>query len=382
MNLFQFCYGIIHWLVDLINNIWYWLGDHLPWVFGDFFRDVGDFAKSDAHITVMAIIVEVLIIIIIALVNVLNFIWLDRKFMGRMFDFYGPYYVGYRIGGWLQNLADGIKLFVKEIITPAKADRIGFFLGPVIFVGSSFAALVTIPLGWDFYIGTNAGPTSPGTFPGVPASTLIAFMFFAIAPFSILISGWSSNNKYTLIGGMRSAAQMMSYEIPMLLCVASVILLAGSFSFHGIIAAQHEIWYAIPLALGFIVFLVCLVAEVEIQPFDLPEAEAELVEGWTTEYCGMRFGLFMMTSYLRGYIGGALAVALFLGGWQGPGFIPDPIWFLLKAYIVFVIVEWMRWSVPRVRVDQILNVGWKRLLPLAFLNLFIAALLKVSGVLD
>ncbi len=128
MNLFEFCYGLIHWLVDLINHLWYWLGDNLPWVFGDFFNWAGDFAKSHEHMAVMAILLEVIIIVIIALVNVLNFIWLDRKWMGRMFDFYGPYYVGYRIGGWLQNLADGIKLFVKEIITPAKVHRMGFLL--------------------------------------------------------------------------------------------------------------------------------------------------------------------------------------------------------------------------------------------------------------
>ena len=213
----------------------------------------------------------------------------------------------------------------------------------------------------------------------MPAGALFAFAAFAIAPFSILLAGWSSNNKYTLIGGMRSAAQMMSYEIPLLLAVASVFLLAGDFGFVGIVEAQADIWFAIPLFIGFIVFLVCMAAEVEVTPFDLPEAEAELVEGWTTEYCGMRFGFFMMTSYLRGYAGGALATALFLGGWNGPAIIPDEIWFLIKAYIVFVVIEWMRWSLPRVRVDQILNLGWKRLLPLAMVNLLIAAGLKTMG---
>ena len=373
MNLFEFCYGIIHWLVDLVNHLWYWLGDFLPWVFGDFFNWAGDFAKSHEHMAVMAILVEVIIIVIVALINVLNFIWLDRKWMGRMFDFYGPYYVGYRIGGWLQNLADGIKLFVKEIITPAKVDRMGFLLAPIIFVSSSFLALSTIPLSPRFGVFTSPDD------PGVPGGALIAFAFFAIAPFSILVAGWSSNNKYTLIGGMRSAAQMMSYEIPMLLCVASVFLLAGDFGFLGIVNAQHDIWFAIPLFIGFITFLTCMVAEVEVQPFDLPEAEAELVEGWTTEYCGFRFGLFMMTSYLRGYIGGALATALFLGGWQGPALIPDEFWFLIKAYLVFIIIEWMRWSTPRVRVDQLLNIGWKRLMPLAVLNLLIAVAMKTAG---
>lgn len=373
MNLYEFCNIIIVWLVDLVNNLWYWLGDVLPWVFGDFFTGVGDFAASDGHIAVMTILLEVLVMLIIAIVNVLNFIWLDRKLSGRIFDFYGPYYVGYRIGGWLQNIADGMKLFVKEIITPKDADRLGFVLAPVIFVGSSFLILATIPLSPNLGVATNAD----GAF--VPAGVLFAFAAFAIAPFSILLAGWSSNNKFTLIGGMRSAAQMMSYEIPLLLAVASVFLLAGDFGFVGIVDAQHDIWFAIPLFIGFIVFLVCIAAEVEVTPFDLPEAEAELVEGWTTEYCGMRFGFFMMTSYLRGYAGGALATALFLGGWQGPALIPDEIWFLIKAYCVFVVIEWMRWSVPRVRVDQILNLGWKRLLPLAMVNLLIAAALKTMG---
>jgi len=373
MNLFTFSYGIIHWLVDLINHLWYWLGDVLPGVFGQFFDGVGNLAASHGNIAVFAILLEVVIILIIAVINVLNFIWLDRKFMGRMFDFYGPYYVGYRIGGWLQNLADGIKLFVKEIITPARADKMGYLLGPVIFIASSFLALATIPLGSNFGVVTSA------TDSGVSGGIIIAFAFFAIAPFAILVSGWSSNNKYTLIGGMRSAAQMMSYEIPMLLTVASVFLLAGSFSFGGVISAQKDIWFAIPLLLGFVVFIVCLAAEVEVQPFDLPEAEAELVEGWTTEYSGMRFGLFMMTGYLRGYIGGALATALFLGGWNGPTIVPEPIWFLIKAYVVFVMIEWARWSLPRVRVDQILNIGWKRLMPLAVVNLMIAATMKTLG---
>ncbi|MGD9962377.1 MAG: NADH-quinone oxidoreductase subunit NuoH [Thermoplasmata archaeon] len=373
MNLYEFCNIIVVWLVDLVNNLWYWLGDVLPWVFGDFFTWAGDLAASDEHIAVMTILLEVLVVLIVAIVNVLNFIWLDRKLSGRIFDFYGPYYVGYRIGGWLQNISDGMKLFVKEIITPKDADRLGFVLAPVIFVSSSFLILATIPLSPNFGVATNMA----GDF--VPAGVLFAFAAFAIAPFSILLAGWSSNNKYTLIGGMRSAAQMMSYEIPLLLAVASVFLLSGDFSFVGVVEAQHDVWFAIPLFIGFIVFLVCIAAEVEVTPFDLPEAEAELVEGWTTEYCGMRFGFFMMTSYLRGYAGGALATALFLGGWQGPALIPDEIWFLIKAYCVFVVIEWMRWSVPRVRVDQILNLGWKRLMPLAMLNLVIAAALKTMG---
>ena len=373
MNLFEFCYGLISWLVDLVNNLWYWLGDVLPWWFGDFFTAVGDLAASEGHIVVMTILLEVVFVIVVALINVLNFIWLERKISGRIFDFYGPYYVGYRIGGWLQNLADGMKLFVKAVITPAKADKLGFLLAPVIYVSSSVLILATIPLSENFAVATNDSGA------GVPAGVLVAFAVFAIAPFSILLAGWSSNNKYTLIGGMRSAAQMMSYEIPLLLSVASVVLLAGSMDFNEIVAAQHDVWFVLPLAIGFVVFLVCLAAEVERIPFDLPEAEAELVEGWTTEYSGMRFGLFMMTEYVRGYAGGALVTALFLGGWHGPALIPDEIWFLIKAYIVFCVFVWMRWSLPRIRVDQILNLGWKRLLPLAMVNLLVAVALKSMG---
>src|SRR4030042_743388 len=317
MNLFEFCYGIIHWLVDLVNHLWYWLGDVLPWAFGDFFDAVGDFAASQGHLSVMTIFLEVVIVVVIALINVLNFIWIFRKFRGRMFVFYGPYYVGYRIGGWLQNLADGIKLFVKEIIVPAKADKMGYFLAPIIYIGSAILLLATRPFSENFGVSTNES----GTY--VPAGALFALAAFAIAPFSILLAGWASNNKYTLIGGMRSAAQMMSYEIPLLMTVASVFLLAGSFGFVDIVDAQHDIWFAIPLFIGFLIFLVCLAAEVEIIPFDLPEAEAELVEGWTTEYGGMRFGLFYFTTTIRSYAGGALATALFLGGWHGPAVIPD-----------------------------------------------------------
>ncbi len=373
MNLFEFSYGILHWLVDLVNNLWYWLGDFLPWYFGDFFTAVGDFAASDGHLTFMTILLEAVIIIVVALINVLNFLWIFRKLSGRILDFYGPYYVGYRIGGWLQNLADGMKLFIKEIIVPTKADRLGFLLAPVIFVASSLVILSVIPLSVDFGLSTNRS----GEY--VSAGALFALAAFSIAPFAILLAGWSSNNKYTLIGGMRSAAQMMSYEIPLILCAASVFLLAGSFNFVDIVDAQSDVWFLIPLFIGFVVFLVCLIAEVEIIPFDLPEAEAELVEGWTTEYGGMRFGLFYMTTAIRSYAGGALATAFFLGGWQGPSFIPDEIWFLIKAYIVYTVFMWLTWSVPRVRIDQMLGLGWKRLLPLAMLNLLIAAALKSGG---
>ena len=203
---------------------------------------------------------------------------------------------------------------------------------------------------------------------------------FSIAPIGVLTTGWACNNKYTLIGGMRSAAQLMAYEIPLLLSMAGVFLVAGSFSPMDIVAQQQEVWLfgipmwnIIPQFLGFIVFMVCILAEVERIPFDLPEAEAELVEGWTTEIGGLRLGLTFAAEYIRGFVGAMIATVLFLGGWAGP-FLPGEIWFLIKVYGILVFFIILRWTVPRIRTDQILLLGWKRLLPLSLVNLAIAIL--------
>ena len=370
MDLFGISYGISKFIMDIVNFIFSGILGLIPDPVGSFFEGIGGWFVSVGVVSLLAIVLEALILIIFALLNVIILIWVERKILARIMDSRGPFYVGPL--GFFQNVADGAKLFVKQIIKPAKADKFGYQIGPIIFVASSFMILAAIPLSPEFGMRDGYGNS-------IPASILFAFAVFAIAPFSILIAGWSENNKYTLIGGMRSAAQMMSYEIPMLLTVASVFLLAGSFSFVDVVNAQQNMWYGIPLLLGLIIFIVCMVAEVERIPFDLPEAEAELVEGWTTEYSGMRFGFFMFTEYLRGYAGCGIATALFLGGWQGPDIIPGEIWFLVKAYIVFLVFIFIRGALPRIRTDQILNLGWKRLLPLAVINLIIAAALKTAG---
>jgi NADH-quinone oxidoreductase subunit H len=269
--------------------------------------------------------------------------------------------------GYLTNLALGMKTFIKEIIIPTAADVPVYNFAPVLFIGSSALLLATVPLSQGWYIINSS------------LGLILAFAVFSIAPLAILLGGWASNNKYTLIGGMRSAAQLISYEIPMLLSLVGVIVLAGSLNFNDIVAAQSNIWYIIPQIIGFIVFMVAIVAEVERIPFDLPEAEAELVEGWGTEYGGMRFGLIMFAEYFRGFVGAAVATILFLGGWLGPDFIPQEIWTLIKVFIVFFIFVWIRASLPRVRTDQILNIGWKSLLPLATINLLIAIVFKTVG---
>ncbi|HDP96638.1 MAG TPA: NADH-quinone oxidoreductase subunit NuoH [Euryarchaeota archaeon] len=370
MDLWSVSYDLTNLLVDIVNFFIYGLGWLIPGSIGEAFDSLGDWLASPGVMRIFTILMEIILLIVVALLNVVTLIWIERKLLARFWDFRGPFYVGPL--GYFQNFADGLKFFLKQIITPIKADKFSYFIAPVIFIGSSILILGTIPIGPEF------GITDEGT--PVPGSVILAFAIFAVAPFSILVAGWAENNKFTLIGGMRSAAQMMSYEIPLLLSVASVIVLAGSFSFVDVVEAQADMWYAVPLFIGFLVFLVCIVAEVERIPFDLPEAEAELVEGWTTEYSGMRFGFFMMTEYVRGYAGCAIAAALFLGGWNGPAIIPDEFWFLIKAYMVFVIFVWIRASLPRIRTDQILDLGWKRLLPLAMLNLVIAVVLKTLGV--
>ena len=269
--------------------------------------------------------------------------------------------------GILQNVADGIKAITKELIIPTKADKFLFTMGPIIFISSSVFLLALFPLS-DRFAASSA-----------PAGLMVIMAAFSIAPIGILTSGWASNNKYSMIGGMRSAAQLMSYEIPLLLSMAGVFLLAGSFDPVTIVEQQREstwlfglpMWNIIPQFIGFVVFMVCILAEVERVPFDLPEAEAELVEGWTTEYSGIRFMFFLMAEYIRGFAGAAVATILFLGGWAGPWPVPPEIWFLIKVYLIIIFWIFIRWSVPRIRTDQILVLGWKKLLPLSLINILI-----------
>jgi NADH-quinone oxidoreductase subunit H len=339
-----------------------------------FIRDLPDFLLTELVLDVVTLMIVIVVILMLVMLQVIVIIYMERKIFGRMSDRHGPKYVGLIDHGFLQQLADAIKLFLKEIITPAKADKFLYHIAPVILVSSTIVILAVLPFSEGFYVSAPSG------------SVLFLMAMFAIAPIAILVGGWASNNKYTLIGGMRSAAMMMSYEIPLLLTIVSVVILAGSFSAIEIVNAQSSlgIWYGLPMIVGLIVFIICIVAEVERVPFDLPEAEAELVEGWTTEYGGMRLGLIWLTEYTRLYAGAAIAAILFLGGWAGPT-IPLPgldalsgeIWISVKIYIIILLFIWIRWSLPRVRTDQILHFGWRRLLPLATLNVFLAILIKM-----
>lgn len=355
MDLYQFTEGIVSWLVGIVNWLLNWLG----------FHGLAGWLGSPDVIKFLTLLGESIVLLAVGFIVAITMIWQERKTLGRLMDRRGAMVVG--PAGYFQNIADGLKTLLKEYIIPEKADKTPYNWAPVIMIGSSILLLVAIPLSDRFYM------------TDLDIGLLFIFAVFSITPFAILLGGWASNNKYSLIGGMRSAAQLISYEIPLLLSMVGVVLLAGSLNVGEIVMAQeNSVWFIIPQFLGFIVFMIAIVAEVERIPFDLPEAEAELVEGWWTEYGGMRFGLLMLAEYFRGYAGAAVAVLLFLGGWNGP-FLPPELWFLIKVFIVFFVFIWLRGSLTRVRIDQILNIGWKRLLPLAMVNIVIAVTIKTLG---
>ncbi|HLN51696.1 MAG: complex I subunit 1/NuoH family protein [Thermoplasmata archaeon] len=325
---------------------------------------------SSDVVTGLAVLVFGALLLAASMLNTILLIWWERKLLGRFMDRRGAMHVGY--AGLLQNFADGLKLFRKNTFPPREADGLGFYFGPTAYMVSSLAIFGILPIssGW------NSG--------ALPLSLLLALTIFSFAPLFIFVSAWSSNNKYSLMGGLRSAAQMIAYEVPLLLAVVAVIIVAGSFDLTTIVYDQKNYWFWGPLFLALVVFVAAMLAEMERIPFDLPEAEAELVEGWNTEYGGMLFAFFMLADYLRALVGSILVVLLFLGGWTLPSWIPASLsafplagifWFMLKTYVVFGLFVWVRASLPRIRTDQLLRVGWNRMIPLALLSVFLAALL-------
>jgi NADH-quinone oxidoreductase subunit H len=319
-------------------------------------------------VTLLADVIFGVILLAASMINTIVLIWYERKLLGRFMDRRGAMHVGY--AGILQNFADGLKLFRKNTYRPREADGLGFYAGPTAYMVSSLVIFAVLPIstGWD-----NGS---------LPLSLLLALVIFSFAPLFIFLSAWSSNNKYSLMGGMRSAAQMIAYEVPILIAVVAVVVLSGSFDLTTIVAEQQNYWFALPLFLALIVFVAGMLAEMERIPFDLPEAEAELVEGWNTEYGGMLFAFFMLADYLRALIGSILIVLLFLGGWTLPSYVPAALtgfplagifWFMVKTYLVFGLFVWVRAALPRVRTDQLLRVGWMRMVPLSLVSVLLAA---------
>ena len=295
--------------------------------------------------------------------NVLILTWLERKESAHMQLRIGPKEVG--PFGLVQPLADAVKLLGKQILTPRDVDKPLYYLAPILVFIPAIVAFVVIP--FDSYLQVK----------DINVGILVILAFSSFTILSILLAGWGSNNKYALIGAIRSVAQNVAYEIPLLLALLSVIMMANSLSLKDIVEAQKGIWFVVFQPLAFIIYFISSIAETNRTPFDLPEAESELVAGYHIEYSGMMFALFFLAEYTNMFIVSAIAVTFFLGGYNGP-FLPGILWFLIKVYFLVFVIMWFRWTYPRVRFDQLLNISWKALIPLALLNLLVTGgLLKL-----
>jgi NADH-quinone oxidoreductase subunit H len=299
----------------------------------------------------------------------------ERKVMGRMQLRYGPNRVG--PFGLLQPIADLMKLIRKESFFPGSAVDTLYIVSPFIAAFTALTTFSVIPFGpgWEIF-----GTDVEGQIVDVPISLILIFAIGSVGAYGFIVGGWASDSKYALLGAMRTCAQLVSYEVSLALSVLGVVLMAKSLSLTEIVAGQADSWwYVVPQIVGFVVFLIAGTAETARAPFDLPEAEQELVAGYHTEYGGMRFGLFTMSEYINLITLSGLAVTLFLGGWHFP--VLDglgPLWFVLKLMVLLFLFIWMRTTLPRLRYDQLMRFGWKVLLPVATLNAVVTAILVVA----
>jgi NADH-quinone oxidoreductase subunit H len=307
--------------------------------------------------TVMQHVWIVLGVLFVLLNIAAGLIWLERRMLAVWQDRLGPNRAGPL--GILIVLADTLKLFFKEDWIPPFADKGIFVLAPAIVVGSVLMTFVIIPF-------------SPHI---VVADLNVGILFFlamsSLGVYSIVLGGWASNNKYSLLGALRGASQMISYEVFMGLSLMGVVMLTGSFSLGDIVAAQKNVWFVFTQPLGFIIFLIAGIAETHRLPFDIPEAESELVAGYHAEYSGMKFGMFFIGEYLGITMISAMTVVLFFGGWAGPSFLPPVLWFTIKTFAFILLFILLRASLPRPRYDQLMEYGWKVLLPLVLINLMV-----------
>jgi len=305
-------------------------------------------------------VVNFIIVLLIIILSVLILALLERKVSSWLGQRVGPNRLGPH--GWLQSIADGLKLMGKEDITPAGADKFIYKIAPMIIFSIPMLTLAVIPYG------KGMAPIN---------LDLGIFYFLAISAISTLaffMAGWGSNNKYSLLGGMRAVAQMISYEIPLLFSLLGVVMISQSFNLGDIVEAQKTIPFIFLQPLAFVIYIIAGMAEANRAPFDLVEAEQELVAGPFTEYSGLRHGLFWLGEYANLVVMASLAATVFLGGWQGPGFFPGWVWFWLKVGVVIFFTMWARWTLPRIRVDHLMHLAWKVLLPLSILNIMLTGL--------
>lgn len=305
------------------------------------------------------------LVLILLLMTVFAYVMLfERKILGYFQMRVGPT----RTGPWglLQPLADAGKLLLKEDIIPAEADKPIYKLAPMISLFTAIAAFAVVPLGPPIQIGGQSfhlGIANPD------AGVLVLLAIASLGVYGITLGGWASQSKYALLGSLRATAQMISYELAMGMSLVGVLILAGSARLVDIVAAQSSWPYLVLNPLGFIIYFICSVAETNRAPFDLPEAETELVSGYSTEYTGMRFAMFYMAEYINMITVSTLAALLYLGGWNGPAFMPPTLWLALKVAGILFVFIWLRATLPRLRYDRLMNFGWKVLLPVAALNL-------------
>ncbi len=316
---------------------------------------------------VLIAFVKVLVVFTAMMLIVAYMTLMERKVLGHMQVRFGPNRVG--PFGLLQPIADGLKLFFKEDIIVPHANRLIYIFAPTVIVITALVSYAVIPFGDSF---TILGQKVDLVVADVNVGLLYLFAISSLGVYGVVMGGWASNNKYSLLGAIRSSAQMISYELSLGLSVIGVLMITGSLSTVQIVEAQSKVWFIVYQPLGFIIYLISAVAECSRTPFDLTECENELVAGYQTEYSSMKFALYYLAEYAHILVVSSLAVTLFFGGWHGP-ILPPVIWFLIKVFIFIFFFIWVRATFPRFRYDQLMKFGWKVLFPLALLNIMITA---------
>ncbi|OQZ04169.1 MAG: NADH-quinone oxidoreductase subunit H [Candidatus Brocadia sp. UTAMX1] len=327
--------------------------------------------NNEFLVYLVIVCVKILLVFGVVQLMVISMIWLERKIMAHMQVRLGPMRVGPH--GLLQPIADGIKLLFKEDIIPEKASKLLFVLAPAMAMIPAMLTFAVIPFGDAVKI---LGYKVDLVITDVNIGFLYIFGVSSLGIYGIVMAGWASNNKYSLLGGIRSSAQMISYELTLGLSLIGVVMMTESLSLVDVVNAQAKLWNIILQPIGFFIYFTSAIAEVNRCPFDLPEAESELVAGYHTEYSSMKFAMFFMAEYANMITVSAIAVTFFLGGWQGP-FLPPVVWFLLKLSGCLFFFIWIRSTFPRLRYDQLMHFGWKFLLPLSLLNILITGLVIV-----
>jgi NADH-quinone oxidoreductase subunit H len=328
--------------------------------------------------------IKITLILVIFLTAIAYTVLMERKVLGFIQLRYGPN----RVGPWglLQPLADLLKLLFKEDFTPPGVNKVLFVMAPIITAVTAFLPLAVIPFAKDILPATltiygqkvdlTVAGLNQGVIADINVGLLYVFAMGSLAVYGAVLGGWASNNKYSLLGGLRLSAQMVSYELALGLSIIGVLMLSGSLSLVKIVEAQQHMWFIVYQPLGFLLFLVAAFAECARTPFDLIECENELVAGFQTEYSSMKWALFMLGEYCHIIIASALITTLFLGGWQGP-FLPPIAWFVIKTYALVFFFIWIRGTFPRLRFDQLMQLGWKVLLPLALANIMVTAVVML-----